>query len=348
MMQRILVDLRSDTVTKPSRSMREFMARAEVGDDVYGEDPTINMLEERVADLLGKEAALYVPSGTMSNQIALKTHTRPGQEVICEENCHIFNYEAGAPALLSQVQMRPLSGRFGVLDVSEVEKAIREDNLHTPPTGLICLENTHNRAGGTIYPLNDISEIANLAAQKGIPLHLDGARLMNAVVATGIPAKDWAKYVDSVSLCFSKGLGAPVGSVLSASKDFIKRARKFRKILGGGMRQAGILAAACLFALDNNIARLSDDHANAYLLADKLKNLPGIFIDMKQVQTNMVMVYVKHSKLNSLSLSQALAKKGVLANAVDAERIRAVTHLDIDRDQILQAADIFKDILQDA
>lgn len=328
--------------------MRNFIAHADVGDDVYGEDPTVNMLEERVADLLGKEAALYVPSGTMSNQIAIKTHTRPGQEVICEENCHIFNYEAGGPAFLSHVQMRPLHGEYGVLNVMDVENAIRPDNLHVPPTGLVCIENTHNRAGGTVYPLNNISELSNLTAQKGIPLHLDGARLMNAVVATGIPAKDWVKYADSVSLCFSKGLGAPVGSVLSGSRDFIQQARKYRKIFGGGMRQAGILAAACIFALDNNIDRLKEDHENARLLASELKNLAGIFIDMKQVQTNMVMIHIRHPKYNSETLSQALLSEGLAANAVDSERIRAVTHLNVSKDQILLAVEIFTKLMKES
>ncbi len=340
-MQRIMIDLRSDTVTRPSQAMRNFIAAADVGDDVYGEDPTVNLLEERVAELLGKESALYVPSGTMSNQIAVKTHTQPGQEVICEENCHIFNYEAGAPAFLSGVQLRPLSGEYGVLKLEDVEKAIRADNLHLPPTGLICIENTHNRAGGTIYPLNDMANLSQLAAQKGIPLHLDGARLLNAVMATGIPAKEWAMFADSISLCFSKGLGAPVGSVLVGNQDFIRKARKYRKILGGGMRQAGILAAACLFALDHNVDRLREDHENARLLADQLKSVPGIFIDLKQVQTNMVMIHVRHPRFNAVTLSQALLKEGLAANAVDSERIRAVTHLDFHREQVQQVADIF-------
>ncbi|MBL7067472.1 MAG: low-specificity L-threonine aldolase [Candidatus Marinimicrobia bacterium] len=347
-MNHIRIDLRSDTVTRPSRGMRDAMMRADVGDDVYGEDPTVNFLQERVSELLGKDDALYVPSGTMSNQIAIKIHTQPGQEVICEENCHIFNYEAGASAFLSRVQMHTLRGNYGVLNIDDVKNAIRAENVHLPPTGLICIENTHNRAGGTIYPLENIAEIAKLAAQKGIPLHLDGARLMNAVVATGIPAREWTGYFDSVSLCFSKGLGAPIGSVLSGTKEFIHKARKYRKIFGGGMRQVGILAAACLYALDNNIKRLADDHENACLLAENLKNLPGLFIDMKQVQTNMVMIHVRHSKFNSVTLSQALLQQGVAANAVDAERIRAVTHLDITKDQILSAVEIFRDLIKDA
>lgn len=340
-MRKYAIDLRSDTVTRPSQAMRNFIAAAAVGDDVYGEDPTVNLLEERVAELLGKEAALYVPSGTMSNQIAVKVHTQPGQEVICEENCHIFNYEAGAPAFLSGVQLRPLPGEYGVLNIREVERAIRADNLHLPPTGLVCTENTHNRAGGTIYPLNDIAELSQLTAQKGIPLHLDGARLLNAVIATGIPAKEWAMFADSVSLCFSKGLGAPVGSVLVGTEEFIRKARKYRKIFGGGMRQAGILAAACLFALDHNVERLREDHENARLLANQLKSVPGIFIDMKQVQTNMIMIHVRHPRFDALTLSQALLREGLAANAVDSERIRAVTHLDFKREQIQQVVDIF-------
>lgn len=347
-MKHIRIDLRSDTVTRPGPGMREVIARADVGDDVYNEDPTVNLLQERVAELMGKEDALYLPSGTMSNQIAIKTHTQPGQEVICEENCHIFNYEGGAPAFLAGVQMRPLRGKYGVLDVDDVKNAIREDNLHLPPTGLICVENTHNRAGGTIYPLDNIFAIANLAAQKGIPLHLDGARLMNAVVATGIPAREYASYFDSISLCFSKGLGAPIGSVLSGSKEFIAKARRYRKIFGGGMRQVGILAAACLYALDNNVKRLAEDHENAKLLAEKLKNISGIFIDMKQVQTNMVMIHVRHKKYNSVSLSKALLAHGVAANAVDDERIRAVTHLDISRKQILEVINIFQKLMKDS
>lgn len=345
-MKPIRIDLRSDTVTRPSPEMRAAIARAAVGDDIYGEDPTVNLLQKRVAELLGKETALFVPSGTMSNQLAVKVHTQPGQEVICEENCHIYNYEAGAPAFLSGVQMHPLTGEYGVLAPEAVAAAIRPANLHSPPTALICLENTHNRAGGTIYPLENIAGISRLTGQQGIRLHLDGARLLNAVVETGIPAKDYASYFDSVSLCFSKGLGAPVGSALAGKAEFIEKARKYRKIFGGGMRQAGILAAACLYALDHNVNRLKEDHANARLLAEGLKKVPGIFIDRKQVQTNMVMIYVRHSRYDSVSLSEEIRKRGLAANAVDRERIRAVTHLDITRDQILEAVDIFTEILK--
>ncbi|MCK4296412.1 MAG: low-specificity L-threonine aldolase [Candidatus Marinimicrobia bacterium] len=346
-MKNIHIDLRSDTVTKPSPKMREAMFHAEVGDDVYSEDPTVNRLQERVAELLGKEESLFVPSGTMSNQVAIKTHTIPGQEVICEENCHIFNYEAGGPAFNSLVQLRTLRGKYGVLDVSEVEAAIRPDNVHVTPTALITLENTHNRAGGTIYPVEKMREIYALAYPKGIPMHLDGARLLNAVVATGIFAKEYSKYFDSVSICFSKGLGAPVGSVLAGSKEFINKARRYRKIFGGGMRQIGILAAACIYALDNNVERLAEDHKNASRLADGLRKLPGIYIDMAQVQTNMVMIHVRHLKFTPESLSRAILEKGLAALAIDSERIRAVTHLDISDEQIEEAIFIFQQVLKD-
>lgn len=346
-MKNILIDLRSDTVTKPSPEMREAMFRAEVGDDVYSEDPTVNKLQERVAELLGKEDALFVPSGTMSNQVAIKTHTIPGQEVICEENCHIFNYEAGGPAFNSLVQLRTLKGKYGVLNIDDIRRSIRPDNIHAPQTALITIENTHNRAGGTIYPIENMRGIYSLASARGIPMHLDGARLLNAVVATGISAKEYSKYFDSVSLCFSKGLGAPVGSVLVGSKEFISKARKYRKIFGGGMRQVGILAAACIYSLDNNVERLVEDHKNARRLAEGLRKLPGIFIDMAQVQTNMVMIHVRHPKFTSESLSKAILEQGLAVLAIDSERIRAVTHLDISAEQIEEAISIFQQNLRD-
>jgi len=322
--------------------MRAAMAEAEVGDDVYGEDPSINLLQERVAALLGKEAGLFVPSGTMSNQIAVKTHTQPGDEIICERNCHIYNYEAAGTAFHSLVQVRALDGHDGVMNIHDIEQAIRPDNIHQPRTALITLENTHNRAGGTIYPLNEIKKIARLARKRRIPLHLDGARLFNAAVATGIDVEEWAKYCDSVSVCFSKGLGAPVGSVLTGTQSFIRKARKYRKIFGGGMRQAGVLAAACLYALDHHIDRLAIDHQNAATLAANLADIPGLFIDLCQVQTNMVMIYVRHPRWTAVTLAKRILDYGIAANAVDQERIRAVTHLDISIEQIHQAIAIFR------
>jgi threonine aldolase len=341
----IQIDLRSDTVTKPSQAMREYMFSAEVGDDVYGEDPTANALETRVAKLLGKEAAVYVPSGTMSNQIALKTHTYPGQEIILEESCHIYNFEAGGSAFHSQLQVRPLSGKYGILDPHDILEAIRPNNMHVPPTGLITLENTHNTAGGIIYPIDKIQETAEIAHDHHIPMHLDGARLMNAVVETGISAKEYARYFNSISLCFSKGLGAPVGSALAGDIEFIRKARRYRKIFGGAMRQIGILAAACLFALDHNVQRLKDDHRRTKRLAQGLAAVPGIRIDLEQVQTNMVVIHIQHPCFNAFSLSKALLQQGLAANALDAQKIRAVVHLDIDDDQIEKAIKIFQEVL---
>lgn len=340
-----LIDLRSDTVTRPSAAMRTAMAAAAVGDDVYGEDPTINLLQSRVANLLGKEAGLFVPSGTMSNQIAIKCHTQPGDEIICEQDCHLFNYEASGPAVNSFVMPRPIKGTRGVMPLPDVIKAIRPDNIHAGRTTLITVENTHNRAGGAIYPLEEIIKLRQVAQERHIALHLDGARLWNAAVATGIPVAQWCQYFDSVSVCFSKGLGAPVGSVLCGTREFISRALRWRKILGGAMRQAGILAAACLYALDNNIERLKEDHTNARLLAEGLQRLPGLEVHPEEIQTNMVMIYVRHSQLDPARLSQLLAQEGVLINAIDHERLRAVTHLDVNKEQIEMAITLFKKVL---
>ncbi|MFA4838666.1 MAG: low-specificity L-threonine aldolase [Candidatus Neomarinimicrobiota bacterium] len=345
-MNPIVIDLRSDTVTKPTPGMREAMFRAEVGDDVYNEDPTVNELQRRVASLLGKEDALFVASGTMSNQVAIKSHTQPGQEMICESECHIFNYEASGAAFHSLVQIRPIKGRAGVLDIEEVKSAIRPDNIHAGKTSLITIENTHNRAGGTIYPIASIESLSALAKSRGILLHLDGARLMNAVVATGITAKKWAEYFDSVSICFSKGLGAPVGSVISGSTEFIQKAKRYRKIFGGGMRQAGILAAACIYALDHHIDRLAEDHQNAKELALGLSQIQGVKVDMDSVETNMVMIYVRHPKFNAESLSAALRERGIGMNPVNSEKLRAVTHLDITNPQIYETVNVFKQILK--
>ena len=252
-----LIDLRSDTVTKPTPAMRAAIAAAEVGDDVFNEDPTARRLEERVAAVLGKEAALFVPSGTMSNQIGIKTHTQPGDELLCEASCHIYNYEAGGPAVLSGVTCRTIEGDHGVLDVSQLEGKVRPVNDHLVRTRLVCLENTHNRGGGRIFPIEKVRAISQWAHKNGLIMHLDGARLWNAVVATGVPAKEWARHFDTVSVCFSKGLGAPIGSALCGPRDFITRARRVRKLFGGGMRQAGVAAAGALYALENHVERLA-------------------------------------------------------------------------------------------
>ncbi|HPC36701.1 MAG TPA: low-specificity L-threonine aldolase [Candidatus Marinimicrobia bacterium] len=345
-MNGIRIDLRSDTVTKPSSEMRAAMAGAEVGDDVYGEDPTVNRLQEKVAVLLGKEAALFVPSGTMSNQIAIKCLTQPGDEIICEYESHIYTYEASGPAFNSLVMPRPVKGHYGVMAIEDVVKAIRPDNIQTGRTSLIEVENTHNRAGGTIYPLAEIEKLTEVANEHHIAMHLDGARLMNASVSTGIAPAEYAKYFDSVSLCLSKGLGAPIGSVLSGSRNFIAKALRVRKIFGGAMRQVGILAAAGLYALDHNVQRLQIDHENARLLAQGLSEIDGLYIDKQQVQTNMVMIYVRSLRWTTEKIVQQLLAKGVGMNAIDSERIRAVTHLDVRRDQILEAIEIFKKIME--
>ncbi|MBI2369800.1 MAG: low-specificity L-threonine aldolase [Deltaproteobacteria bacterium] len=330
-----VIDLRSDTVTRPTPAMRQAMAEAEVGDDVFGEDPTVNALQARSAALLGKEAALFVPSGTMANQLAIRTHTEPGDEVIIEGSSHPFNYEGGATAALSGVQFFTLPGRRGILEASQIEAAIRPPDHHYPRTRLVCLENTHNRGGGSIFPLEKILEIAGVARDRGLALHLDGARLFNACVATGIKPAEYARHFDSVSFCLSKGLGAPVGSLLAGSAAFIDRAHRFRKMFGGGMRQAGILAAAGLYALDHHIERLEEDHRHARLLAQGLAGFPGVEVKPEEVETNMV--FVRVTDRPAAELARALREQGVLLLATARDTIRCVTHLDVSEADIHDA-----------
>jgi threonine aldolase len=336
------IDLRSDTVTKPTPAMRAAMHSAEVGDDVFNEDPTVNRLQERVAELLGKEAALFVPSGTMSNQICVKTHTQPGDELLCEANCHIYNFEAGGPAVLSGVTCRTIEGDYGVLDVSQLEDKVRPVNDHLVRTRLVCLENTHNRRGGRVYPLEKIQAIRSWARGQGLLMHLDGARLWNAVVATGVPARGWAEQFDSVSVCFSKGLGAPVGSALAGTRDFVTRARRNRKLFGGGMRQAGVLAAAALYALDNHVERLAEDHRKARVLAQAVADTPGLRLDPPEVETNIVWFVVEPECGPAKDVAQALRERGVLVNSSGPRHIRACTHLDVSAAQVEQAADAIR------
>lgn len=336
------VDLRSDTVTKPTVGMREAMSHAEVGDDVFGEDPTVNRLQETVAELLGKEAALFVPSGTMSNQIAIKCHTQPGDEVILERDSHSFHYEGGGPALLSGVQLHPLPGVRGVISAGQVEAAVRPGDHHYPHTSLVCLENTHNRAGGTIFPLDTIREIRAVADRYALRMHLDGARLWNAAVATGISEQQFAAPFDSVSVCLSKGLGAPVGSLLVGKREFIDRAHRYRKILGGGMRQVGILAAAGLYALAHHRQRLVDDHRRARRLAEALAEIPGPTVDLTSVQTNMVFVDVGPSGISAADVVARLRERGILCLALGPSVIRLVTHLDVDDEGVERAIAAFK------
>src|SRR5581483_1670520 len=288
-----LIDLRSDTVTRPTPGMRAAMNAAEVGDDVFGEDPTVNRLEQKVADYLGKEAALYVPSGTMSNQICVKAHTQPGDEILCDANCHIYNYEAGGPAVLAGGMCRTIEGEHGIMDLSQLHDKIRPVNDHLVRTRVVCLENTHNRGGGRIYPLEKIKAISQWAHQNGLIMHLDGARLWNAIVATGIAAREWTKHFDTVSVCFSKGLGAPVGSALAGPKEFIVRSRRIRKLFGGGMRQAGAIAAGALYAVENHIERLAEDHRNAQVIAQAIAEVPGLRLNPPEVETNLIWLQVE-------------------------------------------------------
>ena len=317
-----MIDLRSDTVTRPTEGMRRAMLEAPVGDDVFGEDPTVNRLEEYVADLLGKEAALYAPSGTMTNQIGVQVNTNRGEEVLLHEGSHIFVYEAGAPAMLSSVQLRILPGEKGILASETVRAAVRPRDVHFPPSRLLCLENTHNTAGGKVFPLEDFAAVAGTAKEHGLKVHLDGARLFNAQAATGIPAREWCGHADTVSVCSSKGLGAPVGSLLAGDEETISEARRARKAFGGGMRQAGIIAAASLYAFENNIERLSEDHERARNLAAGLREAG---YDAREPDTNLVLVAVDDPP----EFLRALTREGVLATPGKPGFVRLCTHLDV-------------------
>ncbi len=340
------IDLRSDTVTLPTEEMRRAMAEAEVGDDVYGEDPTIQELESLAAKILGKEAALFVPSGTMGNQVSVMTHTQRGDEVIMEAESHVYYYEVGAMAVLSGVQACPVPGKRGVMDPDDVRRAIRErGNIHFPRTSLVVLENTHNRGGGKVLPLDNVKAISDIAHSNGLSVHMDGARIFNAQVASGIPASEYAKYADSVMFCLSKGLCAPVGSMVVGSKDFIDRARKNRKMLGGGMRQAGILAAAGIIALTKMVDRLQEDHDNAKLLAVKLQEL-GYGVNPEEVETNMVVVDVTPTGKDVHTVEKELKTRGVLANANSPKTLRLVTHYGITSDDAIKAVEVFADIIR--
>jgi threonine aldolase len=338
------IDLRSDTVTRPSPGMRAAMAAAEVGDDVFGEDPTVRRLEARIAEMLGKEAALYVPSGTMGNQLGVRVHCQPGDEFLCETNCHILCYEQGAYAQLFGIAAQPVDGEHGVLQVEQLVGRIRPaNNDHCVRTRLVCLENTHNRGAGRVQPYDTVVEICGWAADNGLVRHLDGARLFNAVVATGIAAADWASHFDTISVCFSKGLGAPVGSALIGPADLIRQARRHRKALGGGMRQAGIIAAGALYALEHNIERLADDHHNARILAEAVRATPGLKLDPDVVDTNIVIFEVDAELGTAAAFCARLRDEGVWMNATAPQRVRAVTHLDVSREQVEHAAKVLHD-----
>lgn len=339
------IDLRSDTVTRPTPAMRKAMSEAEVGDDVFGEDPTVNRLQERVAQMLGKEAALFVPSGTMANQLAIKSHTQPGDEVVIEATSHPYNFEGGGGAVLSGIQFHCLKGIRGILDASQIEEAIRPDDHHFPVTRLICLENTHNRGGGSIYPAEKMTEIYRLATSKGLSVHLDGARLWNASVASGVSPHEYGQWADSVSVCLSKGLGAPIGSLVAGSKKFVDRVHRFRKMFGGGMRQVGIIAAAGLYALDHHLERLKEDHQNAKRLAVGLKELKGVSLDPKHVETNIVIFDVTETGKTGPQIAEAMKRHGILIHPFGKTQIRLVTHLDVSGRDIEIALKAFEEAL---
>lgn len=334
-----MIDLRSDTVTRPGADMRRAMAEAEVGDDVFGEDPTVRRLQERVAELLAKEAALFVPTGVMSNQIGLKVHTQAGDEVIAERNAHLFNYESGAGGLLSGVQINVLDGTRGRLRPDQVEAAIRPGYYWEPRSRLLWLENTVNRAGGVMLDYEETRGCVDVARQRGLAAHLDGARLWNAAVASGRPEAEWAAPFDTVSVCLSKGLGAPVGSVLVGSAALVNEAHRYRKMFGGGMRQVGILAAAGLYALDHHRERLADDHAHARRLANAIADLDTLTIDLDTVETNIVLFDVPEPGVDAV---RRLAEQGLGVSAFGPRRLRAITHLDVTSADITRAIDVLR------
>ncbi|GAB4169936.1 MAG: low-specificity L-threonine aldolase [Calditrichia bacterium] len=340
-----VIDVRSDTITVPTPEMRRAMAAAEVGDDVFGEDPTVNLLQKRVAEMCGKEDALFVASGTMGNQICLKVHTNPGDEVIMDSNCHIINYEGGAPGLLAGVQIRTLEGRRGIITAEQINPILRGENDHFAIQSLICIENTHNRGGGSVFPLEEMRKIFELSRKKGLKVHLDGARLWNASAATGISLREYCKYVDSASLCFSKGLGAPVGSIIVGDKPFIKQARRIRKAIGGGMRQVGILAAAALYAIENHFPLLASDHQRAKRFADFCVSLPYIELDPKEVETNILIFDWTHPDISTVELQHLMEKEGLRLLAISDTRIRVVFHLQISDDDLERMMEIFNRVI---
>ncbi len=338
-----VVDLRSDTVTLPTPAMREAMARAEVGDDVWEEDPTVQRLEALAAERMGKEAGLFVPSGTMGNLVSILSQTRPGQEIVLDQDSHIFNNEVAGAAVIGGVQSRPLRTERGFLSPAAVREAIRPVNIHVPPTGLVCLENTHNRHGGTVCTPEEIRDVGEVARAAGVAVHLDGARLFNAAVALRRNVREFTAHVDSVTFCVSKGLGAPVGSLVCGTRELIGRPRRWRKMLGGGMRQAGVLAAAALVALEQMVERLAEDHANAKRLGEGLARLGGIRIDLSRVQTNIVIFVVERPDGAAILVRECAARK-VKIHRIGPASIRCVTHKDVDEEDIGRALDAFAEI----
>jgi threonine aldolase len=344
-MTRTAIDLRSDTVTRPTPAMRKAMAAAEVGDDVYDEDPTVKALERRTAELFGMDAAIFMPSGTMTNQIAIGVHVAPGDEVLCDVTAHIYVWEGGGIARHSGATTRPIEGDRGLLNLELLRGKIRPDDSHYVRTRLVSLENTHNRGGGRVHPLESVAEISAWARSNGLAMHLDGARVMNAVVASGIPASEWARHFDTLSICFSKGLGAPVGSALVGPADLIRKAHRLRKVFGGGMRQAGIIAAGALFALENHVERLAEDHAHARLLAGAVEQTEGLRLESGPVETNLVWISVDPVLGTAPDVAARLREAGVLVSALGPQVLRACTHLDVTREQVEFAADAIRKLV---
>jgi threonine aldolase len=341
-----IVDIRSDTVTRPTPAMRRAMAEAEVGDDVFGDDPTLRRLEERIAALTGKEAALYVVSGTMGNQLAIRSQTHHGDEIVLDKRCHIYDYECGAASAISGVQTYTIESDRGRFDPAAItQRVARGENDHFPPPTLLCLENTHHRSGGAVVPLESMQAAAAAARAQGLRVHLDGARLWNASVASGIAIARYAAVADTVQMCFSKGLGAPVGSILAGPADVIRRARRFRKMLGGGIRQGGVLAAACLHALDHHVERLADDHARAKRLAEALAGLPGLDVSPERVDTNMVLVGITDPEDDADHAVARARAEGILVGRMDTRIVRLAIHLDVDDAKLARVIDVLRRVL---
>lgn len=335
-----VIDLRSDTVTRPGKEMLDYMLKAEVGDDVFGDDPTAQFLEEKMAGMFGKEAAIFCPSGTMTNQIAIKVHTQPGEEIICDITSHVYNYEGGGIAFNSGCSVRLVHGVRGRMKPDQIHGNINPDNVHYPQTRLVIAENTSNKGGGSIYDINDLIQIGKICRENDLLFHLDGARLFNALVETGEKTEDYGKIFDSISVCFSKGLGAPVGSILTGSKDFIYKARRIRKVLGGSMRQVGYLAAAAIYAIENNVQRLKDDHRRAKELGSYLTSMNFIG-EVMPVQTNII-IFSLNDKYSQDEFLRLLNEKGLLAVGFGPQKIRMVTHLDYTDEMLSGTIDILK------
>ena len=338
-----MIDLRSDTVTKPTAAMRRAMAEAEVGDDVYGEDPTVNRLEQRAAEIMGKEAAMFVPSGTMGNTVAVKIHTQHGQEVICESRAHVLDWELAMTAWFSGCLVRSVHAEDGILRWDAISSVIRKPGKHSAPTGLIEVENTHNMAGGVVYPQDALADLAAHAREAGLPVHMDGARIFNAACFLNKPVRELATHADTVMFCLSKGLCAPVGSVLAGTEEAIERGRLYRKRLGGAMRQAGVLAAAGLIALEEMPHRLGEDHLNARFLAGELAKIPGVQLDPARVQTNIVIFDITGTGLGIPEITARLKDRGVRMSSANSRQMRAVTHHDVTREDCATAAAAFAD-----